>query len=148
MHLPADDDPRTPSHTPLWSIASAIALTLAVPLVLYLISPDGPIREGDTVFSTGRYTVVLAHPTEYERWGYEATCILEQRDSLIVVKRPADQVELPFRAQMQGKTVLEFPFCPPQAEVFVKPSQVIQKPSAVAELKAGLGRFFQQCKTC
>jgi hypothetical protein len=144
VHPPADDNPTTPSYAPLWSIGSAIALTLAVPLVLYVISPEGPIREGDTVFSTGRHTVVLAHPMEHERAGYEATCILELRDSLIVVNRPADHVGVPFRARMQAKTGLQFPFCPPQAEVFVKPSQVIQKLNVVAELKADLAQFFRR----
>lgn len=99
MHPRADDNPTTPSHAPLWSIGSAIALTLAVPFVFYLISPDGPIREGDTVYSTGRHTAVLAHPMDYERAGYEATCILELRDSLIVVNRPADRIDVPFRAR-------------------------------------------------
>jgi len=111
--------------------------------VLYLISPEGPIREGDTVFSTGRHTVVLAHPTEYERAGYEATCILELHDSLIVVHRPADHLDVPFRVQVQAKTALQFPFCPPQAEVFVKPSQVAQKPNVLADLKARLARVLR-----
>jgi hypothetical protein len=142
VHPRAYDNP-SPSHTPLWSIGTAVALTLAVPLVLYLISPEGPIREGDTVFSTGRHTVVLAHPTEYERAGYEATCILELHDSLIVVHRPADHLDVPFRAQVQAKTALQFPFCPPQAEVFVKPSQVAQKPNVLADLKARLARVLR-----
>ncbi len=142
MHPGAYDNPP-PSHTPLWSIGTTIALTLAVTLVLYLISPEGPIREGDTVFSTGRHTVVLAHPTEYERAGYEATCILELHDSLIVVHRPADHLDVPFRVQVQAKTALQFPFCPPQAEVFVKPSQVAQKPNVLADLKAGLARILR-----
>jgi len=142
VHPGAYDNPP-PSHTPLWSIGTTIALTLAVPLVLYLISPEGPIREGDTVFSTGRHTVVLAHPTEYERAGYEATCILELHDSLIVVHRPADHLDVPFRVQVQAKTALQFPFCPPQAEVFVKPSQVAQKPNVLADLKTGLARILR-----
>ena len=107
------------------------------------MAPEGPIREGDTVFGSGRHTVILAHPTDYQHAGYENTCVLEFRDPLLVRSRPAENEDGPFRVQIQGKTKMEFPFCPPQADVIVKPHHVFQKPSVLADLKDSLVQFFK-----
>jgi hypothetical protein len=96
------------SWPPLWSIGLAAAIMLILPLILYSMAPEGPIREGDTVFAVGRHTVILAHPTDYQHAGYENTCVLEFRDPLLVRSRPAENEDGPFRAQVQGKTKLEF----------------------------------------
>lgn len=132
-----------PSWPPLWSIGLAVAVMLIVPTILYSMAPAGPIREGDTVFGSGRHRVVLAHPTDYQRAGYENTCVLEFRDPLLVMSRPATSSAGPFRAQIQGKTKLEFPFCPPQAEVIVKPYHVFQKPNLLTDLKDSLTQIFK-----
>ena len=116
---------------------------LIIPAMLYSMAPTGPIREGDTVFGSGRHMVVLAHPTDYQRAGYENTCVLEFRDPLLVISRPAGSSTGPFRAQIQGKTKLEFPFCPPQAEVILKPYHVSQKPNLLTDLKNSLIRIFK-----
>lgn len=131
------------SWPPLWSIGLAIAVMLIVPAILYSMAPAGPIREGDTVFGSGRHIVVLAHPTDYQRAGYENTCVLEFRDPLLVMSRPAESPAGPFRAQIQGKTKLEFPFCPPQAEVILKPYHVFQKPNLLTDLKDSLTQIFK-----
>lgn len=130
------------SRPPLWSIGFAIAVTLFIPIVLYSVAPEGPIRAGDTVFSNGRYTVILSHPTEYQRAGYETTCVLELQDPLIVITRPS-QVDDPFRVQVQGKSQMELPFCPPHAEVVVKPHQVVQTKNAVTDFTRRLGQGFR-----
>lgn len=96
------------------------------------------------MFSNGRHTIVLAHPTEYQHAGYETTCVLELRDPLIVMNRPGEQVDTPFRAQVQGKSKLEVPFCPPQAQVLVKPHQVLQKTTEWSEFFRRLTRKFSQ----
>ena len=131
------------SWPPLWSIGVTIAVMLIIPAMLYSMAPEGPIREGDTVFAGGRHMVVLAHPMDYQRAGYESTCVLEFRDPLLVMSRPAGSSAGPFRAQVQGKTKLEFPFCPPQAEVILKPYQVFQKPNLLTDLKESLTRIFK-----
>jgi hypothetical protein len=141
-HLPENEE-TAQSWPPLWSIGVAIAVMLIVPAILYSMAPAGPIREGDTVFGSGRHTVVLAHPTDYQRAGYENTCVLEFRDPLLVMSRPAESPAGPFRAQIQGKTKLEFPFCPPQAEVILKPYHVIQKPDLLTDLKESLTQLFK-----
>ncbi len=139
----AGNNETSPSWPPLWSIGVAIAVLLIVPTILYSIAPAGPIREGDTVFGSGRHMVVLAHPTDYQRKGYENTCVLEFRDPLLVMSRPAESPAGPFRAQIQGKTKLEFPFCPPQAEVILKPYHVFQKTNLLTDLKDSLIQLFK-----
>jgi hypothetical protein len=131
------------SWPPLWSIGLAMAVMLIIPAILYSMAPEGSIREGSTVFGSGRHTVILAHPTNYQHAGYEATCVLEFRDPLFVISRPTDSHTGPFRAQVQGKTKLEFPFCPPQAEVILKPSHVFQKSNLVTDLKDSVKQLFK-----
>jgi hypothetical protein len=120
-----------------------MAVMLIIPAILYSMAPEGSIREGRTVFGSGRHTVILAHPTNYQHAGYEATCVLEFRDPLFVISRPTDSHTGPFRAQVQGKTKLEFPFCPPQAEVILKPSHVFQKSNLVTDLKDSVKQLFK-----
>lgn len=139
----AHNKETSPSWPLLWSIGVAIAVLLIVPAILYSIAPTGPIREGDTVFGSGRHMVVLAHPTDYQRAGYENTCVVEFRDPLLVMSRPTESIAAPFRAQIQGKTKLEFPFCPPQAEVILKPYHVFQKPNLLTDVKDSLSRIFK-----
>jgi hypothetical protein len=120
-----------------------MAAMLIVPAILYSMAPEGPIREGSTVFGSGRHIVILAHPSDYQHAGYETTCVLEFRDPLLVISRPAESRTGPFRAQMQGKTKLEFPFCPPQAEVILKSSDVFQKPNLLTDLKDSVQQLFK-----
>ncbi len=143
VNFSAENKETAQSWPPLWSIGAAIAVMLIVPAILYSMAPEGPIREGDTVFGSGRHMVVLAHPTDYQRAGYENTCVLEFRDPLLVMSRPAESPAVPFRAQIQGKTKLEFPFCPPQAEVILKRHHVFQKPNLLTDLKGSLTQIFK-----
>ncbi len=126
------------SWPPLWSIGIAAAIMLIVPFILYAIAPEGPIREGDTVFGNGRHRVALVEPTRYQAAGYDGTCVVEFHDPLVVIKRPLDQPDVTLVVQVQGKTSLQFPFCPPQAEVLVKPHQVFQKPDLLSDLRDSL----------
>jgi hypothetical protein len=115
------------SWPPLWSIGLAVAVMLIVPLVLYSMAPPGPIREGDTVFASGRHTVALVDWGRYEQAGYEQSCVVEPRDPMIIIRRPSDRPESSLVAEVQGKTKMEFPFCPPHAKVIVKPHEVNTK---------------------
>src|SRR5881227_3819182 len=76
VNFPAENKDTAQSWPPLWSIGVAIAVMLIVPAILYSMAPEGPIREGDTVFGSGRHMVILAHPTDYQHAGYETTCVL------------------------------------------------------------------------
>ncbi len=139
MSLPDQSQQTDRSWPPLWSIGLAATIILIVPLILYSIAPEGPIREGDTVFASGRYRVMLADPVPYRQAGYDSSCVIERRDPLVVVYSQPDGT---IRARVQGKTKLEFPFCPPQAEIILAPQQVFQKPEILSDLKDSLVELF------
>ena len=134
---------RPESGPPLWSIGLVIAIMLSAPLLIYSISPAGPIREGDTIFSGGASKVQLANPLLYESARFEGTCLLDPEDPLIVVQRPTDRPDGFVLARVQGKTVMEWPFCPPEADVLLSPGQVVQKPALWPELRVRLISLFK-----
>lgn len=134
--------PRKGAEPPLWSIAAAAAVIVLTPMLLYSLAPDGPVREGDTVFSTGAHKVPLYQADRYREQGYEATCLLDPKDPLIVTHAPEEGSDDLIIAQVQGKTRIEWPFCPPQAELLIKRHQVTQQPSLLQDLKDGVGRLF------
>jgi hypothetical protein len=112
-------------------------------MVMYSLAPAGPIREGDTVFSNGSHKVHLSDPQRYRDKGFEDTCLLDPTDPLIVTHRPADEADGPMTAQVQGKSRIEWPFCPPQAEILLKPHQFQQRPNLLQDLKDSLIRVFR-----
>lgn len=134
---------RRSAEPPLWSIALAAAVIVLTPMVLYSIAPDGPIREGDTVFSNGSHKVPLFQPDRYQQAGYESTCLLDPKDPLIVTHSPVEGSDDTIIAQVQGKSRLEWPFCPPQAELLVKRHHITQQPSLLQDLKDGVRRLFK-----
>lgn len=120
--MPPRQEDLQQSGPPLWSIGFVVALMLVVPVVLYSIAPPGPIREGDTIFSDGVLKVPLAHPLLYESANFNGTCLVDPHDPLTVLQGPSDRPDGLILAKVQGKTAIEWPFCPPQAEVlFVVP---------------------------
>jgi hypothetical protein len=127
------------SGPPFWSIGFAVAIMLGAPLLIYSISPVGPIREGDTIFAQGPTKVPLANPLLYESAKFEGTCLLDPQDPLIVMQRPMDRPDGLVLAKVQGKTVMEWPFCPPQAEVRLSLGQITQESEFWSEVKT---RFF------
>ncbi|MBI4003256.1 MAG: hypothetical protein HY348_15935 [Nitrospira defluvii] len=134
---------RRGAEPPLWSIALAAAVIILTPMVLYSIAPDGPIREGDTVFSNGAHKVLLFQPDQYQQIGYESTCVLDPKDPLIVTHSPAEGPDDEIIAQVQGKSTIEWPFCPPQAELLVKRRHITQQPNLLQDLADGLRRLFK-----
>lgn len=108
------------------------------------MAPPGPIREGDTVFASGRHTVKLVDWWRYEQAGYEQSCVVEPRDPMIIIRRPSDRPESSLVAEVQGKTKMEFPFCPPHAKVIVKPHEVILKSDFLSDIKDSLVRLFKR----
>jgi len=133
---------RGGAEPPLWSIAIAAAVIILTPLALYTIAPDGPIREGDTVFSNGSHKVQLFQPDRYRNVGYESTCLLDPNDPLIVTHPPTEGPDDEIIAQVQGKNSVEWPFCPPHAELLVNRRHITQRPKILQDLAAGLRRLF------
>ena len=135
---------RPAAEPPLWSIAAAAGVIILTPMLLYSLAPEGPIREGDTVFSSGAHKVSLFEPDRYRQAGYEATCMLDPKDPLIVThSHSEDESGEVIIAQVQGKSTIEWPFCPPQAELLVKRHHITQQPSILQDIRDGLLRLFK-----
>ncbi len=132
--MPSTPDSQRETGPPLWSMGLVVLIMFAVPLLLYSLSPPGPIREGDTIFSEGSTKVPLAYPSLYDRARFDGTCLLDPQDPLMVVQSPSDRSDGLILAKVQGKTRIEWPFCPPQAEVVVAAGHIIQKPDPLSEL--------------
>ena len=141
---PGKQSTRQGAEPPLWYIAAAASVILLTPMLLFTLAPDGPIRDGDTVFSTGAHKVPLFKPEQHRQAGYDLTCLLDPKDPMIVLHAPADgSNEEDIIAQVQGKNTIEWPFCPPQAELLVKPHHVTQQPSLIKDLRDGLARLLK-----
>jgi hypothetical protein len=138
-----DTEERRQSEPPLWSIGLAAAVIVVAPMVMYSLAPAGPIREGDTVFSSGSHKVHLSDPHRYQDKGYADTCLLDPKDPLIVTQGPSDDADGLVAAQVQGKSRIEWPFCPPQAEILIKPHQFLQKPALLQDIKDSIIRVFR-----
>ncbi len=128
---------------PLWSIGLAAAVILLAPMVMYSIAPPGPIRDGDTIFSNGAHKVHLSEPQRYTQVGYQETCLIDPKDPLIVLHSSADPPNDLMLVQVQGKSKIEWPFCPPQAEILVRPHHVLQKPNFLQEIRDSMTRIFR-----
>jgi hypothetical protein len=123
-----DHDGAARSRRALLLLVLAGGLVLLVPAFLYTIAPEGPLRDGDSVYSTGRHIVYFVRPDRYREAGYTTYCVLEPRDPLLIVRRLPDRPGESAVARFQGvRARLERPFCPPQAEVVVRPHQVTTK---------------------
>ena len=136
--------PRQGTEPPLWSIAAAAAVIILTPMVLFSLAPEGPIREGDTVFSTGAHKVALYRPEQHRQAGYDSTCLLDPKDPMIVLHASAEESDEDLLAQVQGKSAIEWPFCPPQAELLIKRYQITQQPSVLQDLRDGMFRLLKR----
>ncbi len=126
-----DDHFSESSKTPLISIGAAIVVVLLVPVLLYTIGPEGPLKVGDVVFATDRHRVKFVDPTFPQTQGYQDFCILESRVQLVVQNIDT----MPGRSMVAepiGVETSEVPYCPPRTSVFLQPYQ--------ATLKANLWR--------
>jgi len=140
---PSDDqNTRGPNRSPLVPIGFIVMGMLTIPIWLYSTSPDGPVKEGDVVFSTGRHHAYFLEPDRYLQLGYQNFCILEQRDQLVVLQRPAHRADGLLAAKIIGEANKEVPFCPPQAAVTLKPHQVSLKVDVWGGFKDTLTHLF------
>ncbi len=121
------------SNTPLISIGVAIVVVLLVPVVLYSVGPEGPLKVGDVVFATDRHRVKFSDPQIPQPQGYRGFCILESRVQLMIQKIDAVSRHV-MVAEPIGVEKIDIPFCPPRTSVLLKPYQVTLK----ADLWGGL----------
>ena len=115
---------------------------LTIPMWLYSISPDGPMKEGDVVFSTGRHHAYFVEPEHYYGLGYQQFCILVARERLLVLQPPAHRKDGTFVASVIGERNDEFPDCPPQATVILKSHQASLNVDVWGGLKETLRNLF------
>jgi len=137
----SEDEFSTSSRTPLLSIGLAIVAVLIVPVFLYSVGPDGPIKVGDVVFATDRHRVRMMAPESGEVGTPAAMCVLEPRVQLVV-----QQMSLPSEGSMIAEPVaLEKagpPFYPPRMPVVVYGHQVTLRPDLWGGLRDTLSHFF------
>lgn len=128
-----EDDTSDSSRTPLIPIGLAIITVLMVPVFLYSVGPEGPLKVGDVVFATDRHQVKFVEPNIPQTQGYQEFCILESRVQLVVQKIDTMSGSS-MVAEPIGVERIEVPYCPPRTSVLLQPYQVTLK----ADLWGGL----------
>ncbi|GJL54955.1 MAG: hypothetical protein NPIRA02_20870 [Nitrospirales bacterium] len=130
------------SRSPFVPIGITVLGILLLPMLIYSNGPEGPIKEGDVVFSTGRHRVNFAKPVDYHVLGYKSFCVIELRDQLLVTQRPADRRDRSLIAHSLGHTKKEFPFCPTKADLILHPHQATLQANTWNRIKDTLARLF------
>ena len=130
-HVSTISSPREPlSRRPLATLGTVFLLVMLIPLALYPLAPDEPVAVGDRVFAEGKQSVLLAEPARYRTLGYKTSCVLEPHDRVVILRMPEqagpDQAIL---AQREAEAAMrpQFPFCPPSAELLLRPHQIVKK---------------------
>ena len=114
------------SRTPLIPIGIAIITVLMVPVFLYSVGPEGPLKVGDVVLATDRHRVKFVDPKIPQTQGYQDFCILESRVQLVVQKIER-MAEGSMVAEPIGVEKMDVPYCPPQTSILLNPYQVTLK---------------------
>lgn len=136
-----DDPSADSSSAPLISIGVAIGVVLLVPVLLYSVGPEGPLKVGDVVFATDRYRVKFVDPQISHIEGYQDTCILESRVQL-VVKTVTASSGSGLMAEPVGVDKIDPPYCPPRLLVFLHSYQATLKADLWGGLRDTLSNFF------
>ncbi|MGE3154447.1 MAG: hypothetical protein AB7G48_18040 [Nitrospiraceae bacterium] len=130
-----DDTPTTIKH-PFLAVTLAFLAVALLPFLLYSLAPADPLAAGHVVYSAGKERVTLLHPVRYERYGYDTTCILEPREQIIIMESPATRNGQTVVARMhESSNLIQFPYCPPRAEMIVGVHQVKAKEGLLTVMK-------------
>jgi len=135
-------DPSESKKSPLIPIGLAIMAVLLVPVGMYSMGPEGPIKKGDVVFSTGQHRVYFEEAGAYDAFGYPSYCVLEAREQLLVLDSAATRSDGTFVAQPLGTSLREFPSCPTSARINLHMHQLTLKADILGELRDTLTRLF------
>ena len=127
---------------PFIPIGLAIMAVLLVPILMYSMGPDGPIKNGDVVFSTGQHRGQFEEAKAYEAFGYPSYCVLESRDQLLVLESGATRPDGTFVVQPLGTSLREFPSCPTSARIILHRHQLTLKADMWGELQETLSQLF------
>lgn len=141
MEHGSDEDQVAPKHSPLVPLGLIVLGVMLVPVLIYSMTPEGPVKEGDVVFSTGRHRVSFAEPHGFEEIGYEGYCVVEPREQLVIVRTPRGEARRTLVARAVGRSKIEVPFCPPRAEFLVQPHEVSLRIDLWEELRDTLAHL-------
>jgi hypothetical protein len=137
----SEDESSTSSRTPLLSIGLAILAVLMVPVFLYSVGPEGPIKVGDVVFTRDRHRVPMIDSEVDGKRTHSSMCFLEPRVQLVVQK-----IGIPPEGSMIAEPIAieksEPPFCLPRMPVLVHAHQVTLKADLWGGLRDTLSHFF------
>lgn len=136
-----EDESSAFSRTPLISIGLVILTVLMVPVFLYSVGPEGPIKVGDVVFARDRHRVRMIDAGVDGEQKYSSTCFLEPRVQLVVQK-----IGIPSEGSIIAEPIAiekaERPSCPPRMPVVVHAHQVTLKADLWGGLRDTLSHFF------
>jgi hypothetical protein len=136
-----EDEFSASSRTPLISIGLAILAVLMVPVFLYSVGPEGPIKVGDVVFATDRHRVRMIDAGVDGEQKHSSTCFLVPRVQLVVQKIGISP-EGSMIAEPIAIEKAELPSCPPRMPVVVHAHQVTLKADLWSGLRDTLSHFF------
>lgn len=129
---------------PLISIGFIVLALMLVPIFLYSMVPEGPVKEGDLVFATARHRVPLIDPARYREMGDQAFCVLEPREQLLVLRILPGASERSLVARPITTVRRGVPFCPPKAEVLLQTHQANLKIDIWAAIEDGVTNAFSR----
>jgi hypothetical protein len=118
-------------------------MVLMVPVFLYSVGPEGPLKVGDVVFATDRHRVKFLAPNIPQTQGYQDFCILEKRVQLVLQKidtRSGSSMV----AEPIGVEKIDVPYCPPRTSVFLQPYQATLKADIWGGLRDSVLHFFSE----
>lgn len=137
----SEEESSRSSTTPLFSIGLAILVVLMVPVFLYSVGPEGPIKVGDVVFATGRHRVPMIDSGLAGEQNHSSMCVLAPRVQLVVQKTGVS----PDGAMIAEPIAIERadpPSCLPRMPVLVHPHQVTLKADLWGGLHDTVSHFF------
>ncbi len=138
-----DDHHSDSSRTPLISIGLTVMVVLLIPIVIYSVGPEGPLKIGDVVFATDRHRVKFVDSTISLAQGYRDFCILESRVQLVVQKINLKTEDV-IVAEPISTEKAEFPYCPPRTAVFLHPYQATLKAAFWGGIRDTLSRLVSE----
>ena len=140
---PSSEKNKSEQHrNPLVPIGMIVMGILFLPMLFYSTGPEGPVKEGDVVFATGKYRVSLIPGNQTAVGEPQPVCILEPREQLVIMTKLANRAEGTLLARILGKTTSEDPFCPPNAQVILMPHQVTLKVDTWGGIRDTFAHFF------
>jgi len=141
-HLP-EDDTEDSSRAPLIPIGLTIVMALMVPVFLYSVGPEGPLKVGDVVFATGLHRVQIVAPDAFQHQRTKDSCMLEHRSQLVVQKIGMNPIGSMI-AEPIGLEKAQAPFCFPRTPVLLHAHQVTLKADLWGGLRDTVIHFFPE----